>query len=111
MDNKLLSKNSTRRTLEIECLVVIAILPNPRTFPCLLSPNVMQSLGQLFFSKDVNILLSPIIRLVHPLSSTQLVPLEEYAYKKKLSFVFRYLILVGSFQVSNKALGHPHTSL
>jgi hypothetical protein len=34
-----------------------------------------------FFSKDVNILLSTDIWLVHSLSSTQLVPPEEYAYK------------------------------
>jgi hypothetical protein len=31
--------------------------------------------------------------------------------QNKLGFYFRYPSLVGSSQVSNKTLGHPHTSL
>jgi hypothetical protein len=45
-------------TLEIECSIVIAILPNLMTFHWLLSSKMMQSLGQSFFSKDMNISLS-----------------------------------------------------
>jgi hypothetical protein len=42
----------------------------------------------------------------HPTCTTGGVSLQN-----KLGFYFRYLSLVGSSQVSNKALGHPHTSL
>jgi hypothetical protein len=31
--------------------------------------------------------------------------------QNKLGLYFRYLSLIGSSQVSNKALGHPHTSI
>jgi hypothetical protein len=39
---------------------------------------------------------------VHPLSSTQLLPPEEYAYKINLSLVFRYPNLLGFSYVSDK---------
>jgi hypothetical protein len=42
----------------------------------------------------------------HPTSTTRGVSLQN-----KLGFSFRYPSLVGSSQVSNKALGHPHISL
>jgi hypothetical protein len=42
----------------------------------------------------------------HPTCTTRGVSLEN-----KLGFCFRYSSLVGSSHVSNKALGHPHTSL
>jgi hypothetical protein len=42
----------------------------------------------------------------HPTCATEGVSLQN-----KLGFVLRYPSLVGSFQVSNKALGYPHTSL
>jgi hypothetical protein len=42
----------------------------------------------------------------YPTCTTRSVTLQN-----KLGFCFRYPSLVGSSQVSNKALGHPHTSL
>jgi hypothetical protein len=42
----------------------------------------------------------------HPTCTT-----EEVSLQNKLSLCFRYPSLVGSSQVSNKALGHPHISL
>jgi hypothetical protein len=42
----------------------------------------------------------------HPTCTTRDVSLQN-----KLGFCFMYPSLVGSSQVSNKALGHPHTSL
>jgi hypothetical protein len=64
--------------------VEIAILPNPSTFPSLPLANTMLSLAFSFYPNDVNILFSPVIWLVHPLSSTHFYPLEEYAYKTSL---------------------------
>jgi hypothetical protein len=48
---------------------------------------------------------------VHPLSIIQLEPPDALTYKTNLGLVLRYPNSLGSFDVRNKHLGYPNTSL
>jgi hypothetical protein len=48
---------------------------------------------------------------VHPLSIIQLEPSDAETYKTNLGLVLRYPNSLGSFDVRNKHLGYPNTSL
>ena len=60
---------------------------------------------------DENILLSPVMWFVHPLSSTQLDPPVEYAYKTSLFARFRSPIWLGTLHVSHNKLRNPNRSV
>ena len=79
--------------------------------PLELSPKRIFSFESIFRVHDENILLSPVIWFVHPLSNTQLDPPEEYAYKTYLVARFRSPIWPGAFHVSHKNLRNPNRSI
>ena len=79
--------------------------------PFELSPKTIFSFECVIGEYDENILLSLVIWFVHPLSSTQLDPPEEYAYKTSLVDKFRSPIWLGALHVSHKNLRNPNRSI
>ena len=79
--------------------------------PFELSSKTIFSFECIIGEYDENVPLSPVIWVVHPLSSTQLNPLEEYAYKTSLVARFRSPIWLGALHISHKKLRNPNRSI